>query len=114
MSYVVNTALSLFKSHCIVGQIAWFFILNLPFCWPGNVAFHIKAYSIVEQESVFFVLNLTLLLVRKQRFQFNPLPFYLPGGGGPHIQPHGFVYQCVLNFRSNVTALFMKRGWFPC
>ena len=63
------------------------------------MAFHIKAYSIVEQESVFFVLNLTLLLVRKQRFQFNPLPFYLSERADFHIAPYCIVYESVLTSR---------------
>ena len=78
------------------------------------MAFPIKSYCIVEQESVFFVLNLTLLLVRKQRFQFNPLPFYLSERADFHIVPYSLVYESVLTSRFIPTVLFARRRWSSC
>lgn len=85
MSYFVNTAPCLFKSHCIVGQKTWFFIL-IP----------------------------TVLLVRKQRFQFNPLPFYLSERADFHIVPYSIVYESVLTSRFIPTVLFIRRRRFSC
>ena len=129
MSYFVNTAPFLFKSHCLVGQIVWFFILNstvllvrkqrflfnpLPFCWSDSVAFHIKLYRFICQKELIFILSLAVLFMRACWLLGLSLLFYLSGGGGPHIQPHGFVCQRVLAFISDATTLFMKSGRFPC
>ena len=61
---------------------------------------------------MFFVLNLTLLLVRKQRFQFNPLPFYLLERADFHIVPYSIVYESVLTSRFISTVLFIRRRRF--
>lgn len=63
---------------------------------------------------MFFVLNLTLLLVRKQRFQFNPLPFYLLERADFHIVPYSIVYESVLTSRFISTVLFIRRRWSSC
>jgi len=78
------------------------------------MAFPIKSYSIVEQESVVFILNLTVLFMRACWLPCLSLSFSLSGGDGSHVQPHSFVCQCVLGFISNATTLFMKNGRFPC
>ena len=78
------------------------------------MAFPIKSYCIVEQESVFFVLNLTLLLVRKQRFQFNPLPFYPSERADSHIVPYCIVYEGVLTSLFIPIVFFIRRRWFSC
>jgi len=100
----------LLKQHVLCCKYNPQLVLITPSCWSDNVAFPIKAYSIVEQESVVFILNLTVLFMRACWLPCLSLPFSLSGGDGSHIQPHGFVCQCVLNFISNAIALFMKSG----
>ena len=102
------------KQHVLCCKYSPQLVLITPSCWSDSVPFPIKAYSIVEQESVFFVLNLTLLLVRKQRFQFNPLPFYLLERADFHIAPYCIVYESVLTSRFISTVFFIRRRWFSC
>ena len=102
------------KQHVLCCKYNHQLVLITPSCWSDSVAFPIKAYNIVEQESVVFILNLTVLFMRACWPPCLSLPFSLSEGDGSHVQPHGFVCQCVLVFISNATALFMKRGWFPC
>ena len=112
MSYFVNTAPCLFKSHCIVGQKTWLCILNLPFCWSGSNVFSLTPYRFVGQKTWFFILNSAVLLVRKQGFQFNPLPFYLLERADFHIVPCSLVYESVLTSRFIPTVLFIRRRRF--
>ena len=102
------------KQHVLCCKYNPQLVLITPSCWSDSVPFPIKAYSIVEQESVVFILNLTVLFMRACWLPCLSLSFSLSGGDGSHVQPHSFVCQCVLGFISNATILFMKSGRFPC
>lgn len=52
------------KQHVLCCKYNPQLVLITPSCWLDSVAFPIKSYSIVEQESVVFILNLTVLFMR--------------------------------------------------
>lgn len=65
------------KQHVLCCKYSPQLVLITPSCWSENVVLHIKAIRFISQKAWFSILIPTVLLVRKQRFQFNPLPFYL-------------------------------------
>lgn len=71
------------KQHVLCCKYSPQLVLITPSCWLDSVAFPIKSYGIVEQESVFF-----------------------------YIKPYCIVYESVLTSLFIPTVFFIRRRWF--
>ena len=126
MSYFVNTAPSLFKSHCLVGQIAWLFILiptvllvrkqrfqfnPLPFCWSESKGYPANSYYFVGQKTWLFILNSAVLSVRKSWFSYCPLQSYLWERTDFSVYPYRFICQEEMVLMSSPMVSFVSVCW---